>query len=231
MRAIRWPPPVRSRKSMYSSTCSKCSYRRVISAALASGTSCGAICRRARAAREPQLVGEHLHRHREIERAVARIGRNRRQQIAAGELDVGQPDALRAEHDGGIAGTAGLHDLRGAVARLDQIEGQMPLPRAGADHQAAIGDRVGEVLVHARRFQHVVGTRGARGRVRVREELRAAPGAARAAPCSSSRARRRRCCRDGSGRRGRCGWTWLQLLFYAPPWSGPWSFKVTGRAL
>ena len=67
---------------------------------------------------------------------------------------------------------ARLHDLFGAIARLHQVERQVPLPGARANDQAAVRDCVREVLVHARGFENIVGTRGARRSICVWEELR-----------------------------------------------------------
>ena len=79
--------------------------------------------------RQAQLVGEHLHRRGEIERGIARIGRNRRQQLALFHLRAGQAEGLVAEHERRLLG-ARHATTRAAASRADTIGAAISRTRA-----------------------------------------------------------------------------------------------------
>ena len=68
------------------------------------------------AQRLPPLVGDQLHRLRQVERAVGRIGRNAQAGVAAVDVVVAHAEALRAEHeaDAVAAGRASSRTARAA---------------------------------------------------------------------------------------------------------------------
>ena len=56
--------------------------------------------------RHPQLVGEDLHGHRQIERTETGVGWDRQQCVAAIEIVVGQPGLFRPENGSNLASLA-----------------------------------------------------------------------------------------------------------------------------
>ena len=117
-----------SRKRIAASVAVPCAYSASISSTVA-----GCEPRRApdvAAGRgEPQLVGDDLHRGREIERRVVGVRGNRRDDAATRELGVGQPRHLGAEHERDVA-VRRVRDRLGARPRARPARG--PRIRAAA---------------------------------------------------------------------------------------------------
>ena len=127
---------------------------------------------RCRMARHAQLVGQHLDRHREIQRAEVRVGRNRQQCVAQIEVVVVQPGLLRPE-DGRYRPRLTLLDhAQRAFARFHRRPADRSRPRAGADHVDTVGQRVGERVDNLGVVQNVGRTGRPRDRIRVRKLLR-----------------------------------------------------------
>ena len=148
-----------------------------------------------------QLVGRDLHRRREVERAVRRIGGDRRDHAAARELLVGQPRHLGAEHEGDVRVAA-----RAPRPRAPPRAPAAPVPRTRAAAPTArrctraAGERFVERCDHVR----AVAARPWRPRrsaigLRIREARAARRAPAARGPSSSSRVRSRRRCPGGSG--------------------------------
>lgn len=117
---------------------------------------------RTRLEREPQLVGEHLHGLREIERAIRGIGRNMRKRAAALDIRIRQPGALVAEHERDIAMTHVFVRAFGERARRHLRRAVLAHARGQRDRPAHADERIGERIDDMRGREHVVGAGGHR---------------------------------------------------------------------
>jgi hypothetical protein len=110
-----------------------------------------------------QLITDHLHRHRKIQRRVDRVGRNMYELMATGEMLVREPRMLGPEHDSHSSSARLPPELGGALARVDRRPGQTPQPRARTNDVGAIGNRIGECGDHLRARKQIIGARSACG--------------------------------------------------------------------
>lgn len=117
--------------------------------------------RAGRAARDVELVGDHEHRLREVERRLRRSGGDAHEHAGARELGRRHAGDLGAE-DQGDAGAGGFAlEPSGQLARREH--GLRPGPvaqRGGADDDLAIGERGGEIGVAAGAVEDLVGVHG-----------------------------------------------------------------------
>ena len=116
-----------------------------------------------------QFVGDNLHRHGQIQRAIRRAGGNGQMQVAAHQLGPGQTVVFAPEQHGHLGLARGARDVRRGAPGVQHRPGDTPILGAGRDHQATVGDGLIEAVHHARVVQHLGGAHRAPGRLRVRE--------------------------------------------------------------
>ncbi|MCY1421739.1 hypothetical protein D9M71_374030 [compost metagenome] len=106
------------------------------------------------------LVGQHLHRRRQIQRTEIGIGGDVHMKMATLQLFVGQAGVLTTKHQGDLFTLDGmLDDFAAAFARVDQRPGDAALTGTGAKHQIATDQRLVEGGNHLGATEHIIGTR------------------------------------------------------------------------
>ena len=88
-----------------------------------------------------QLVGDDLHRRREVERRVVGVRGNRGDDAATGELGIGQARHLGAEHEGDVAMCRVPDRLGGRLAHGQHAARELARPRREADGGDAARER------------------------------------------------------------------------------------------
>ncbi len=150
------------------------------------------------------LVAGHLHGSRKIERGIRGARRDHHQALAAGQLRVRQPRGLVAEHQRHRPFARGIDEFHGGVAQrrggCERSRGREVNPAASTQPSSAVAS----FSCTRARGKDVARAGGKRVGFRIRITLRASPGRGVRRPWSSSRARRRRCCRDGAGATAPC---------------------------
>ena len=136
--------------------------------------------------RTQDLIGDDLHRHRDVQRRIGRIGRNAQQRMRVAQLLVGQAGAFGAEHDRHRRALQPRSTARRAAARASShAKVLIALAAGGRQHQPAALQRGGQIGLDARALPA-----GPRRRRRARwppdaETAAAAPAPAHRAPYSS----------------------------------------------
>ncbi len=107
--------------------------------------------------RQAHLVGQHLHRRGQVERAECRVGGDMHRHVAQLQLLVGQAGALAAEHHRHLGRTGRVGDRAGGgIGRQQLLQLDPARARRAAQHQGAVGDRLGQSGVDRRAIQHVL---------------------------------------------------------------------------
>ncbi|MNB89784.1 hypothetical protein D3C75_368300 [compost metagenome] len=109
--------------------------------------------------RHTHFVGDNLHGHRQVQRAVLRIGGNRDMIMTFLQFIIGQAHAFATKHqcDGGMFGFADA--FQPAFTRIEHRPRQRTRARAGADHQATAGQGFVQGIDDLRVADHVAGAR------------------------------------------------------------------------
>ena len=167
------------------------------------------------ARREQHLVGDDLHRHRQVQRAYrpCRSGSSSSSWHCSMFL-VREPGALGTEQDRDFARRARPRRSRRAASRGSTTRhGRCAAARRRADHQPAVGDGAAHVRARPARCRSTSSAPAAmHGGLGRREALGRHQAQVDRAPWSSWRAPPSRCCRGARCRRGRCGWTCSGIL-------------------
>ncbi len=104
-------------------------------------------------------VYRDLYRRRQVERAERRIGGDMQRRMAELQFVVGQAGALATEHDRHLGRFAGLGPgTARALVRRQLFQRDPARTRGAADHQGAIGHRLGQGGEDRRLAEHVLGT-------------------------------------------------------------------------
>lgn len=115
-----------------------------------------------------QFIGHHLHRLRQIQRAVVRIGRDSGHGVAAQQFLVGEAGALAAKHQRHRPMLRQRGEPGGGVPRGHRLIAKVPRTRGRSHHPGAIANRLLHRLDYARTLQHAGGARGHGRGLRVR---------------------------------------------------------------
>ena len=87
---------------------------------------------------------------------------NADQQVRERQLLVGEPGAFGAKQHRRRAARAHLEDALRGLVQIERAEVLVARTRGGGGHEAAVGNRLGDAVHHARARQQIVGARGAR---------------------------------------------------------------------
>ncbi len=123
--------------------------------------------------RHAHLVGEHLDRGRQVQRAELGIGGDMHMELAALQFFVGQTRIFAPEYQGHLAiRLQVLQAGRRALARIQQRPGNPPVAGAGAEHHAAAAQGLFQGVHHPCGVEDVGGAGSPRHRVAVGKAFR-----------------------------------------------------------
>ena len=115
----------------------------------------------------PHFIGDNLHRHRQVQRAVLRVGGDRHVIVALLQFIVGQTNALAAKDQRHRRMLTFGDAFQTAFARVEHRPRQRAGARAGANHQATACQRFIKGIDNLRVADHVAGARGQGYRLRI----------------------------------------------------------------
>jgi myo-inositol-1(or 4)-monophosphatase len=124
-----------------------------------------------RTAGAEELVSHNLHGHCKIERQIALVRWNADQKMRDFEMLVGETRALGAKEERHGCIRSLRHEALCCLPRIDDAKILVAMPRGGGGNESAALNGSGQSINHARAREHIIGARGARHGIRVREEL------------------------------------------------------------
>lgn len=110
--------------------------------------------------RHAHLIGDNLHGHRQVERAVVRVRGNRDVVVTLLQLFIGQPNALAAKHQRYRRLLALCDAFQPAFTRVKHRPRQRTRTGAGADDQATAGNSFIKGINNFGIANHIAGTGG-----------------------------------------------------------------------